>query len=171
MEYWRGKIRDLDAATRRFEDSRRALIEADAATLTERERAERAALLRRADGLHKQLVALHVSLLTARKWLGMPKYGATLGAVQFAVPVGFLAIVGSATLITSQLLAWLRDLSGSGIYDKLVKAGVDPAKAAKIEQGRIGAQGSKIFGFDVRWLLALGAAWLAFPYVHKRLLK
>lgn len=171
VEKWRGLIRDFDVKRIAFVNeiaSLRNVRGANAALESERQ-----ALLAKASPIQAQVNGLYSTLKTVREWLD--KIGFSLGEAQAQqmglAPIAIGISVGAAALIVNSITNWLRDAAAFAAknrqIDALVKAGGTPEQVARAISSGSGQSSAKLFGFDVRWVLAIGALFIAGPYVIK----
>lgn len=173
---WRALIRDFDAKRVQFVNELKALQVAKGANPTLEK--ERAALLTKAGTLQKQIDGLYNVLKTARDWLARlggffgAGQGGQMGSLGLA-PVAIGVSLAAAAVIVASITDWLKNAAAFNAKNRqallLLKAGATPEEINKALQGQPGTASSKIFGFDVRWILAIGAVFMVAPLVIKRL--
>lgn len=171
---WRALIADFDAKRVQFVNELNSLsgVKAASAALE----SERQALLKKANPINSQINTLYGALKSVRDWLAA--IGGIFGAKQLnglgIAPIAIGISLGAAALIVNAITTWLRDVaafkSKNASVAALLKAGASADDITKVLSAG-GQSSAKLFGFDVRWVLAIGALFIAGPYVVRGLEK
>ena len=178
---WRDLIADFDRKRVAFFDNLAALSKMRGAT-PELEQ-ERRSLVKSADPIKKNIERLQASLEGVRGFLkGVGRFfnmgetpGQTMGHLGVAPIVLGIGIAGAAVIVKS-ITDWLTKTAAfakrNEFAAQLADAGASPQEIIEATKGGIPSQSSaKIFGFDVRWLLAIGGLVVIAPFVLKQLEK
>jgi len=175
-EKWRGLIRDFDAKRVQFVNELKALQVAKGANATLEK--ERQALVAKASPINNQITMLYNALKTVRDWLS--RLGGFFGTDQGGqmnglglAPIAIGISLAAAAVIVASITEWLKNVAAFNAKNRqamiLLKAGASPDEISKALQNQPGTNSAKVFGFDVRWLLAIGAVFLIGPLVIKKL--
>ena len=176
FDKWRSMIADFDAKRIRFTNELATLKSQPAASAALE--GERQALIKKATLLQKEIDFLFNSLRTARDWLkqasgffnSTPSSGLQgLGIAPLALGISLTA----AAVIVASITSWLNNVAAYSAKNKqaltLLKAGATPEQINKALQNQSGSNSAKVFGFDIRWLLAIGGLFLIGPWVLRKL--
>ena len=173
FEQWRRLLNLFDDARHRFYEAL-DFIQRDRGATDELE-AERQKLLSEAGPIIQNIDNLMNALASARDfltdWGGIFRRN-NLGAGP-AAPIAIAVSLGSAYLIVDSITKWLSRVAKYSSDNKLAKnladAGASPQEIIEAVQSRgFGGDGSRIFGFDVRWLALIGALVFVVPPLLKR---
>lgn len=176
VDKWRALIHEFDAKRVQFINEL-ASLKAQKAASAQLEK-ERQALLSKAGPLQGRIDFLYNSLRTARDWL--KQIGGLLGATPEQglsglgiAPIALGVSLAAAAVIVASIADWLKQTAAYNAKNKqaliLLKAGATPDEINKALQNQPGTNSAKVFGFDVRWVLAIGAVFLIGPLVIKKL--
>lgn len=169
---WRALIADFDAKRVQFVSELSAIGKIKPANAALK--AEYDALLKRAGPINTQINTLYNALKSARDWLA--SIGGIFGRSNLSglgiAPLAIGISLGAAALIVNSITSWLRDANAfkakNQQIEALLKAGANADQIAKVISSGPGSS-AKLFGFDVRWVLAIGALFIAGPYVVRGL--
>ena len=174
---WRDLVNDFDRKREAFFDNLSALQQTKGAT-PELER-ERNKLIASAAPIQKNIDRLMNSLQGVRGFLkGIGRTTGlgddlTLNDLGF-VPIPLVIGLGAAAVIVSSITSWLKQAQAFAQRNEYAKtladAGATPSEIIQAtSQKPPGQSSAKIFGFDVRWLLALGGIVIIAPYALRML--
>lgn len=172
LEKWRSLISDFDKKREAFFDNLNALQRMKGATPQLEQ--ERQKLVKDAAPIQKNIERLMSAVQGLR---GLLKgIGINIGEQQMnAIP--FIAIgisLGAAAVIVASITNWLTKTAQfaerNKLAETLAEAGATPAEI--IDAVKVPGQSSaKVLGFDVRWLLAIGAMVIIGPTVWREIEK
>jgi len=175
MDKWRTLLADFDAKRVQFVNELASLKTQKAANATLEK--ERQALISKAGPLQSQIDFLYNSLRTVRDWLkqiggAFFSSGSNLGGLGIA-PIALGISLTAAAVIVAAITDWLKNAAAYNAKNRqamiLLKAGASPDEINKALQNTPGTNSAKVFGFDIRWVLAIGGLFLVGPWVLRKL--
>jgi hypothetical protein len=175
LDKWRGLIADFDKKRVEFFNRLNALKNDRGAT-PELE-AMRRNLINQAGPVESKIAGFMETANKVRDWIRnfTPNLGATDNHLGFA-PILIGVGIGGAALIVKSITDWLTKtnpyFAAQSAAKEVRKAGgsatqVQEAAASIVDK----TSSAKFFGFDVRWLLAIGAMFVVAPFVIKEVQK
>ena len=173
---WRNLLDDFDFKRRQFFENL-AVLKRQRGVTPELED-ERKRLLNQSISIEKDINLLMSTANTVRglisnlgKTFGLGNTQDTLQGLGLA-PVVLVVGIGGAAVIVKSITDWLTKTSAYAARNEqariLAEAGATPDQIIDADK-RYKQSSAKIFGFDVRWLLAIGALVLAGPFVINKL--
>lgn len=170
---WRELVKEFDAKRQAFFAELNALRSMRGATPDlERRRTQ---LIAQAgpvnagiDTLMNAMASIRNALASVGRFFGFGNASETTNQLGFAPLLIGIGLAAAAAIVAS-ITAWLTKTAQFKAENEkaklLVEAGATPAQLLKVKSGAVSS--AKLFGFDVRWLLALGALALIGPYAVK----
>ena len=176
MDKWRALLADFDAKRVQFVNELASLKTQKAANASLEQ--ERQTLIAKAVPLQSQIDFLYNSLRTVRDWLKqIGGFFGTSSAQELnglgIAPIALGISLAAAAVIVASIADWLKQNAAYNAKNKqaliLLKAGASPDEINKALQNTPGTNSAKVFGFDIRWILAVGGLFLIGPWVLKKL--
>ena len=175
IDGWRNLVKDFDVKHKSFVDNLNRLKTAKGAT-PELE-ARRQSLISEANPIAQNISRLRSSLQTVRSLLantaGFFNFGSNqpmgdLGFPPVIIGIGLAAAAAIVSSITNWLTKTAKFAADNNRAQLILDAGGDADQVAKAGSLTPGSS-AKIFGFDIRWLLAVGGLVIVGPFILKKL--